>query len=78
MAKPNVTLREFLDGETLQYVGADGRATEATYRAGVGTYVERDGEDLGVAAVVDDAGARRAYHNLTRGREKTDDGSEED
>jgi hypothetical protein len=75
---PNVTLQQFLSGETLEY-HAPGpppkkkngkrklRAILATYRAGDGIYLEdQDGADLGKAPVVDDTGASRAYHNLTR------------
>jgi hypothetical protein len=58
------TLREFLDGEPLTYGTKDGDTT-ATYRVGVGVLLERGGESLGTANVVDDLGASRVYHTLT-------------
>lgn len=74
------TLQEFLAGEPLAYRRAlppDGKKKKkrtrwqemtATYRAGVGVYVETaSGEELGCADVTDDTGATRVYHNLTRG-----------
>lgn len=64
--KTNIALREFLDGESLRYPGFDFKATMATYRVGVGIFVERRGVDLGTAAVVTDKEARRFYHNATR------------
>lgn len=64
--RPNVTLEQFLQGETLRYQGFDYRGTEATYRVGDGVYVERRGRELGKADVTDDRSARALYHNLTR------------
>lgn len=75
---PNVTLQQFLAGEPLRYSApakynkqgrpVKHRAVLATYRTGDGIYLEDEkGTDLGKAAVDDDTGARRAYHNLTRG-----------
>lgn len=64
--KANVTVEEFLAGETLRYQGFDFRGTEATYRVGDGVYVERRGKELGKAEVTDDRTARVLYHNLTR------------
>lgn len=60
------TLSEFLDGEPLTYQGFNRKKHEATYRAGVGIYVEYKGRDLGLASVVSDRDARRFYHNVTR------------
>jgi hypothetical protein len=77
MKKPNITLEEFLSGEELTYKGADWRKTQATYRSGVGIYVERDGKDLGLADVLEDRGAKRVYHNLTRRRPSAADMNEE-
>jgi len=64
---PNISVAEFLEGETLIYAGYSGAKTEATFRVGVGILLERDGVDLGTAAVIEDRDAKRAYHNLTRG-----------
>jgi hypothetical protein len=71
-----VTLREFLDGEPLPYVGFNRRETVATYRVGVGIYVEQGDKDLGVADVDDDERAAAFYHNMTR--EVIDDGEDEE
>jgi hypothetical protein len=78
---PNVTLQQFLAGDTLEY-HAPGpppkrkggkrkpRAVLATYRVGDGIYLEnKDGVEIGKSPVVDDLGATRAYHNLTRGEQ---------
>jgi hypothetical protein len=65
--EPNITLEEFLAGDELTYLGAVFEPVQATYRVGVGILLEKDGVDVGTAIVVTDAGARRAYHNLTRG-----------
>ena len=59
-----ITLKEFLHGETLHYKGFDKKATEATYRVGVGVFIERKGKDLGTADVADDLAASRLYYNL--------------
>lgn len=67
--KISATLEEFLQGKPLRYKGADFRVTEATYRVGDGVYLERKGEDLGKAAVVEDRAATRLYHNLTRDKQ---------
>lgn len=69
---PNITLREFLYGETLRYRGFNRKPTEAIYIAGDGVYVEQNGEEVGKADVIDDASATRAYYNLTRGQSSDD------
>ena len=69
---PNVTLREFLSGETLEYRGWNRKKTQLTYVAGVGAHIEQSGKEVATADVVDDASATRAYYNLTRGQSDDD------
>lgn len=66
------SLTDFLEGEPLRYKGVRGSTLEATYRAGVGIFLERvrDGKDEGCADVTDDVGAARVYWNLIRRAEQ--------
>lgn len=61
---PNVTLKEFLRGESLDHVAGNGKKTQVTYVAGVGVYLDQKGVEE-IADVKDDVGAARVYHSLT-------------
>lgn len=64
--EPNVTMEEFLAGETLIYLGVGYEKTEATYRIGDGIHLTRDEKELGFVAVSSDHGAKRVYRTLAR------------
>lgn len=74
--EPNVTLEEFIDGESLTCLGSKLTPIELTYRVGVGVFITQNDEELPVVdTVTEDADARRLYHNMTRrppGQEATD------
>ncbi len=66
--RDQITLQQFLEGDSLTYRGADFKPKVATYRTGVGIFIEdKKGKDLGMAEVPTDDGATRFYHNATRG-----------
>ena len=59
------TVRDFVDGAPLEYVGAKGENCELIYRVGEGLWLEVDGKEEALIET-DDVGARRVYWSLMR------------